>query len=129
MYVPKKIPKLWLVGVAEIDKQHQSLVDILNQCLVRHNGKLNGGCDCLDVFLRQLEKHFRYEENHMNKNGFPKLDAHRKHHQEILKSLKEEDLAVYSQDVIADRSLEYIVKDMEQHDSLYGSFLQKKRET
>jgi hemerythrin len=76
------------VGVAGIDQQHRKLVDILNRLNdAMHTGH---GTDVLGAVLDDLVKytanHFAFEEDLMRKHGYPAYPAHKKEHDDLVKT-------------------------------------------
>jgi len=74
------------VGDDNIDAQHRSLVDNVNDLLV--SCKTGDGLARLGEMFVFLEKylvnHFRDEEALQEKIGFPQIDDHRKEHEDFL---------------------------------------------
>ena len=69
------------VGVAELDSQHQTLVDLINEAyeaLRKHDEHLLAGL--LDQMREYAVMHFHFEEKRMEKAGYPDLEEHRTLH-------------------------------------------------
>jgi hemerythrin len=73
------------VGHAEIDRQHQQLIDKFNQYLQACH--VSKGREQLIEFFRFLDRyvvfHFREEEQLMDRHQYPALASHRDEHQEF----------------------------------------------
>ncbi len=71
------------VNVAEIDRQHQKLVDIINELFDAM--KIGQANTVIEKLLNELhdytKKHFSYEETYMKKFGFSDLERQEQQHQ------------------------------------------------
>lgn len=79
------------VGIEEIDKQHQSLVEIVNGLHSRmkentHTEGIGFSFDCLDEYIRV---HFSTEEKWMVRYAYPDYMKHKKLHQDFAKKVLE----------------------------------------
>jgi hemerythrin-like metal-binding protein len=78
-------------GVKEIDRQHMGLVDALNELhaamMKGHAGTVTG--PLLQKLLDYTHDHFSWEENMLSGAGYPALDAHRKHHEDLNKQVND----------------------------------------
>jgi hemerythrin len=79
----------WVIGVKEIDAQHQHLVALVNQLNeAMSQGK---GKDVLEKILESLvsytKTHFRDEERMMEKNGYPDLIEHKRQHMALTRKV------------------------------------------
>ncbi len=73
------------VGVAEIDRQHKKLIDMINtlhQAMSQGKGKQVVNAVLADL-ANYCATHFRQEEKFMADAGYPELDAHREKHQKM----------------------------------------------
>jgi hemerythrin len=81
----------WLIGVREIDIQHQNLVSLLNQlheAMSQGRGKdVLGGI--LESLVRYTKAHFAAEERLMQQNGYPDIIAHKSEHEQLTKKVLE----------------------------------------
>jgi len=73
------------VGVAEIDRQHKKLIDMINTL---HQAMSQGkGKQVVDAVLADLVNycatHFKAEEKLMADAGYPELENHREKHQKM----------------------------------------------
>lgn len=70
------------VGVARIDKEHQGLIDLINQ--LDSEMRAGKGKDALDGVLTKLidytKSHFSYEESLLRMHGYPALPTQNKEH-------------------------------------------------
>ena len=78
-------------GVAEIDAQHQSLVEqinhlfqTLNQGMASESAAIEGAVARLCDYLKD---HFRFEEEWMQAARSPRLSEHRRQHEDVIKRL------------------------------------------
>lgn len=79
------------VGVEEVDRQHQRLVDLVNE-LHREMSKRRG-LAVLERVLNSLvdytEKHFAYEERLMRESAYPGFSQHKAGHDELTRRVRE----------------------------------------
>ena len=80
----------YLLGVEEIDRQHQDLVGLLNGI---HEAVQSGeGLAASEPLLRKLvtdvRKHFQTEEKLMRESGYPRLKGHRADHNSLARKLQ-----------------------------------------
>jgi hemerythrin-like metal-binding protein len=70
------------IGVAEIDRQHRSFLEYLNDC--HHHLSGNRGAAIDPVLVEKLKayaaNHFHYEEALMRSAEFPRIELHEKQH-------------------------------------------------
>jgi hemerythrin len=70
------------VHIAEIDKQHQRLIALINQ--LDDAVHVGNDHDVLGAVLEELldytRTHFRYEENLLKTNAYPELEGHKAEH-------------------------------------------------
>lgn len=118
------------VGVKDLDRQHQAIMDGLNEL---HEEMLRGNVNeavapLIDQLVSLAGQHFATEEELMESTGFPGLVEHRAKHKEL--SLKVEefiarhnngDLAAYSQFMYFVR--DWMTKHMEKEDREYVPWL------
>ncbi len=74
------------VGIKEIDKQHQKLVELINNL---HDGmKAGKGKEVLGGVLNELANytafHFGTEENLFEKFGYPEANTHKRQHSDLV---------------------------------------------
>jgi hemerythrin-like metal-binding protein len=74
------------VGIADIDAQHQRLVELLNQ--LHHSQTTGKGNEVVRQVLEALTSytvdHFAFEEKLFAKHGYVELDAHRAAHEKLI---------------------------------------------
>ena len=79
------------VGIEIIDEQHRSLIDRLNRMVAaveerQGEREITG---TLGFLIDYTTFHFSAEEGYMEKTGYPELPAHRKLHEEFIRTLNE----------------------------------------
>lgn len=78
-------------NLEEVDKQHQNLVNMLNQ--LYEAMKQGKGQQVLDKILDELVKyadyHFKTEETYMQKYNYPELSLHKNQHLNFVEKVKE----------------------------------------
>jgi hemerythrin len=83
--------KEYELGIAEIDHEHQELIELINEM----HGGLAGDASpeaalgFLGELYAQVSGHFALEEEMMRKAGYDDLEAHKTEHDELLDSIHE----------------------------------------
>ena len=77
------------VGVAQIDREHHGLFDLINEYHEAHSG---GACDreialVLNRLVAYAEEHFQHEEALMSASAYPLLEAHRELHGKLAQTV------------------------------------------
>ncbi len=68
-------------GIEEIDKQHQHLVEYLNELSAANdNGDRNATIHVLNELIEYTHTHFSYEEDLLERAAYPFLRAHKRVH-------------------------------------------------
>jgi hemerythrin len=79
----------YTVNIKEIDKQHQQLINIIND--LHDSMKAGKGKEVLSNVLNELIKytafHFRYEEMLFDKYVYPETKIHKKQHQDLVEQV------------------------------------------
>lgn len=87
------LPRACLIGYADIDAEHQGLIDILNLARQALQTVEEPARHLVYPFLEQLrdrlKAHFGHEEMEMDRLGFPELLPHRAHHNHCFARLDE----------------------------------------
>lgn len=73
------------VNIKAIDEQHKGLIDLIEKL---HTAMLNRQSravmgDILSELVNYTNSHFAYEEELMEKYGYPGFHEHKKHHQQM----------------------------------------------
>jgi hemerythrin-like metal-binding protein len=78
------------VGVPEMDRQHQTLIQLLNEFHKAMNERhaKEKIQQTLDALATYTVNHFKAEEAYMSKNHFAGLDAHKKIHANLIKEVQ-----------------------------------------
>jgi hemerythrin len=86
------------VGIASIDQQHKKLIDLINmlQTTVDYSTGEEFERECLAAVVDYTKTHFGYEEELMEKYGYPEFEAHKAQHQEMIDKVNQL-LAEYEQ--------------------------------
>ncbi len=123
----------FMVGIAEIDRQHKLLVDIVNELYYEANQKR--GHEMLGRILAGLveytKTHFTYEEGLMAMHGYPDLEAHQAKHKKLVARVMEFQGRVTANDESVLEELLQFLKDWLAHhiqgtDKKYVPFLAEK---
>lgn len=72
-----------------LDHDHRKLIGLVNDlhtATAQGEGRHVVGKILLRL-IRYTEEHFQREEHHMEKNGYAKLEEHRRQHQELLQAV------------------------------------------
>jgi len=122
-----------MIGVAEIDRQHKLLVDIVNE--LYYEAGNNSGHDMLGRILSGLveytKTHFTYEEGLLAMHGYPDLEAHQAKHKKLVSRIMEFHGRVTARDDSVIEELLQFLKDwLTRHiqgtDKKYAPFLNEK---
>ncbi len=123
---------IYNINIAEIDEQHKGLVEIINLTTYaqtkNHPEKLK---EILTRLIEYTQVHFKFEEEHMLKNGYNKLVEHQGQHQVLIKQIVHilEQLKKGDKEVLENifTILEnWLIKHIREHDKNYGHFYEMK---
>jgi hemerythrin len=81
----------YMVGIQEVDEQHQVLVSLLNQlhtAIIEHHGKATSR-EILDRLAEYTRTHFLLEESLMRLTHYPGFDIHKQQHEELIKQVQD----------------------------------------
>ena len=84
------------VGIDSIDRQHKKLIALINslQTAINYSAGAEYEQEALDALVDYTKTHFGYEEDLMQKNGYPDFTTHRAEH-ELMISRVEQVLSEY----------------------------------
>ena len=70
------------IGIEEIDQQHMSFLEYLNECHLKVSGTKGAeiGQSLIDALKVYAAEHFRFEEALMQAKGYPKLETQERQH-------------------------------------------------
>lgn len=127
------LPTASLIGHADIDAEHQELIDILNLAHQALQLAEEPARDLVYPFLETLrdkmQTHFGHEEHEMARLGFPELKPHISHHALCFARLDEICASVAQDKRKPDRDLldelfDMVVDDMIRADGGFKTFLE-----
>ncbi|MDO4248108.1 MAG: bacteriohemerythrin [Neisseria sp.] len=73
------------LGIEEIDRQHQQLVECINDLHeAHHNHNREAVGSALDALIQYTVEHFAYEEEILRQSDYPLLTAHARVHQHFV---------------------------------------------
>jgi hemerythrin-like metal-binding protein len=81
---PFILPPSLLIGLVDIDEEHQHLIDIIydvETCTVTRQH--------VQDIIASLSEHFAHEERTMRETGYPQLAEHSAHHRAVLARMQE----------------------------------------
>ncbi len=83
--------KSYSVGLHEIDKQYQRLIEIINQLIDAQGASVQSEeiSDILTNMMSYAFYHFQDEENLMSKYNYPEYGTHRKEHMGFIQKTAE----------------------------------------
>ena len=122
----------FLTGHAEIDREHREMFELLDRLAQSATDGTAWRCgEHVNAFLDACRNHFRHEESILSELKFPRLEAHRVFHTELLK--KGEAITAICQEPCPPDVLENIVTDLVRFflddvvraDTDFASFLQE----
>ncbi len=123
----------FLIGVAEIDRQHKLLVDLVNELYYEVNQ--GAGHEMLSRFLNGLveytKTHFTYEEGLLAMHGYEELEAHQAKHKKLVARIMEFHGRVTARDETVIEELLQFLKDwlanhIQGTDKRYAPFLNER---
>jgi hemerythrin len=81
----------FLLGIEEIDAEHRTLVDLLNEThvLISAGDRPAARQRFVETLSAYVNEHFAHEEAFMQRIGFPGLEDHRKIHENFKASFSE----------------------------------------
>jgi hemerythrin len=81
------------VGVEEIDNQHKELLNLVNDSINHSTGNAESERNFFDTIIRigvnYLQNHFSTEEQIMVKTAYQNYDAHKKEHDDMIKTVSD----------------------------------------
>lgn len=121
------------VGIAEIDKQHMRLVELINT--LYEAMRLGKGNDAVDGILDELagytQTHFKLEEKHFDTYSYPGTVSHKDEHQKFIQEVSEFKKAFNERRIMLSVKVLNFLRDWLNHhileiDKAYAPFLQGK---
>ncbi len=78
------------VGIDSIDQQHKRLIDLINQLktAVDYSTDEQFERQTLDALVDYTRTHFRYEEELMEKHGYPDFERHKAEHRKMIETVE-----------------------------------------
>ena len=118
------------VGIDSIDRQHKKLIALINslQTAVNYSAGAEYEQEALDELVDYTKTHFGYEEELMEKNGYPDFTTHRAEH-ELMIARVEQVLAEYKRnpDTAMQNAIDFLRDWLINHingtDKQYSKFL------
>jgi hemerythrin-like metal-binding protein len=117
------------IGNAEVDTQHQKLIDLINKL---HSSTEGGATGDADIVLQELIDytvyHFQSEEALQKSSGYPDYQAHKKRHEELVTQVSEK-VAMYKSgdEAIMEKLMLFLVDWLKDHilgeDKKLGKYL------
>ena len=119
------------VGHAELDAQHQRLLELISKCAELSATGSHQALDqmkCLMQMNNYAQIHFRYEENVLRNSGYPLVEEHAELHTEysrqverLLASTGDEDLPQKIHEILSKWFEEHVlIEDMKYRSHLLG---------
>jgi len=70
------------VGVDDLDKQHQELINMINQLIEKEDTSVHSEIvsETLTEMTQYMDYHFKTEEKYLADSGYPDYSLHRKQH-------------------------------------------------
>ncbi|MEY3220791.1 MAG: hypothetical protein RIT27_2148 [Pseudomonadota bacterium] len=121
------------VQVAEIDRQHQKLIAIINELddAIKANHSNEAIGHVLAELLDYTKTHFEYEENLLSTNGYPMFDPHKAEHDALAeKVVFMGDIFAQGQNIDSGQLMNFLKFWIEEHileiDKKYSAHLNSK---
>ncbi len=127
--------KYW-TGIAEIDRQHKTLVDLINIMDQVCHRAVNSEAErriMMDKVIQQLVaytlNHFSYEENLMKESLYPKFIEHKKSHETMIHAIQKYKSQYEKNNLNPEALLEFLSSWLLNHimksDQDYAPYVQK----
>jgi len=121
------------VGVAVMDDDHKRLINLINQLQTAalYDTSDEYEKEAFDTLIDYTKTHFKREEDLLEKNGFPGLEAHKKQHQAMIDEVGNL-VSEYQQnaDVTIEKTIRYLkvwlIKHINGTDKEYSGFLNER---
>lgn len=121
------------VGVEQFDRQHEKLVELINEIfmVVRNKEDISSLNKAMETLVTYTRTHFVDEEAAMEQAGFPQLEEHRREHEALTRQVSEyceriEAEPDYSQVLDCYGFLRnWLLDHILQSDSAYGEYMAK----
>ncbi len=84
-----ELTETFVLECEELDKDHKRLVEMVNE--IAENIDKGETSKCNDKVLQFVEfakEHFNREEQFLERNGYPEVVAHRKHHKTLIAKME-----------------------------------------
>jgi hemerythrin len=120
------------IGIEEIDNQHKSFLECLNDCCAQIS--INRGSlidkSLIDKLSDYASTHFKFEENLMEFEGYPEIEQHRKMHQYFELQVAEMEISIADQEVRSLKSVlpflrDWLLNHIIEQDKKFASYLKK----
>ena len=105
------------VGVAELNRQHQRLIDIANELyrLSRQGNNEYAMRRVMDSLINYTATHFRYEEMLMERYGYPDLAAHQEKHARLVEKVMGFKHRIDRGELLVDELMDFIREWLNRH--------------
>ena len=128
-----KLPDVWLMGLPELDKQHQTLFDMANDCIEHLHGERQMVLQRFQDIFEYLKFHFEFEESLMVRMGYTGLTNHKFSHEAAIEKVQDV-ISSFDDDVnLREDSLQsivhVIVSDIIVPDLAFKEVVQERLET
>ena len=120
----------YAIGIAEIDQQHRTLIDFINEFEAAVAGKVH--CNTLQPLIVRAREfvrfHFAVEESLMQIVSYPQLAAHRAEHLYVVRQFSALEQRVLRQDVkstLVPMISAWVLDHMLEADRAFGCYVQR----
>lgn len=125
---------VYSVGIKEINRQHETLVELINRLDygVKHKISKETMEDIVNYLVDYTVFHFGYEEKLLSENNWPEFDSHKAIHNAFVDKVKSFQIQLKTQNImdVAENILEFLKSWILDHilkcDKQYGPFLNAK---
>jgi hemerythrin len=122
----------YIVGVAEIDRQHKALMDMANELKYELDGKRSMKTDrrILKGLIDYTATHFSYEEQLVDQTGYIESDDHKQLHRKLVEDvLTYNDRIEQGDEKVLGELMSFIkswlIEHIQKTDKKLGAYLQK----
>ncbi|MEY4591175.1 MAG: hypothetical protein RIR18_70 [Pseudomonadota bacterium] len=129
MQAPTLTGRNFLVGISEIDEEHQQLFDCLDRLISAVGGKFESSqaFDALEKLSEYTRTHFRVEECLMRLFLYPGLEAHQKQHATFIEEIENLRSRIISEDISTQMIgflLDWLINHIQKVDTIYAKYIE-----
>lgn len=105
------------IGVPEMNREHQKLIDLMNQLHKQHEARASKDAiaKTVDALFSFTRIHFEHEEAYMAKINYPELKVHRLVHKDLIERLTNHKSEFEKKGVLSDAFFSFLKRWLAAH--------------